>query len=236
MDNIRRLSGNIYSLRVLHKGCATLEHAIAEQKTHRWEPYVPTHFIYSFVSFNTLYNVDWSDSLNRGYVRSQHYTATEHSKIDAYIDFCCQDEEFLQTYKDFFVDYIVAHYDVDDILRRLKFIQVDRRYSNGSIWNQELIDKFYNACEECLKGQQFNKDIIKIIIDFVYKVRCNLFHGIKSMDELNDPYQQVRLDIYSLFTIAINQMVFSYIDYLNKKDIINDFDNLIEDLKWSCRK
>jgi hypothetical protein len=52
------------------------------------------------------------------------------------------------------------------------------------------------------------------------------------MDELNVPSQQIRLDIYSLFIIAINQMVFSFIEYKDGRGITKGFSSLIELLRW----
>lgn len=234
MNNGRRL--NVFSLRVLHKGCATLEHAIAEQNTQRWEPYVPTHFIYSFVAFNTLYNVDWDKSVDIKKIwihKSTKYNRiTEHDKIDAYISFCCQDEDFLQEYKEFFIGYITAHYNTNDLLKQLKQIREDKQ-PNGSIWDKEYIDNFHNTCKECFVNNVFNEEVVRVFVDFIYSVRCNLFHGVKGMNELNDQSQQVRFDIYSLLIIAINQMIFSYLDYRDGKDITSGFETLIKDLKWN---
>ena len=65
---------------------------------------------------------------------------------------------------------------------------------------------------------------------FIYKIRCNIFHGAKTLKELHNPLQKKRIDIYAVFMIAINQMVFSYIDYLNGIDITYEFDSLRKDL------
>ena len=65
---------------------------------------------------------------------------------------------------------------------------------------------------------------------FIYKIRCNIFHGTKTLKELHNKSQQKRIDIYTVFLIAINQMVFSYIDYLIYEDITYEFDSLRKDL------
>lgn len=230
----RLTEGSLFCLKELHKNSATLQHAIL--KRNEWEPYVPTHFIYSFFTFNTLYNVNWEESIDYGQIRThlsnRYNTITEHDKINSYIDFCCQDEEFLDIYKEFFVQYITRHYRAEDILSEFRNIQVDRRYSNGSLWRQQDINEFIDACAKCLNDNAINQEIIESIVGFIYKVRCNLFHGVKGMDELNVPSQQIRLDIYSLFIIAINQMVFSFIEYKDGRDITKGFSSLIELLRW----
>ena len=213
----------------IHEGCAKLEHAI--KLGCQWEPYIPTHFIYAFFTFNTLYNIDWDKSLNCGDLRNWHKSKTEHEKISSYIDFCCQDDCFLKDYKVFFIKYVTRKYNYSEILEELKCIEMDRRYSNGAINNTTLISNFNNACSLCLTEDVFDQEAIDTIIRFVYKIRCNLFHGVKTMEDLKYPSQQKRLEIYSSFVVAINQMVFSYLEYLKGDDITKSFDNLLERLK-----
>ena len=46
--------------------------------------------------------------------------------------------------------------------------------------------------------------------------------------------QQTRLEIYSMFLIAINQMIFSYLEYKKSGNgIENSFDSLLRTLKWN---
>ena len=74
------------------------------------------------------------------------------------------------------------------------------------------------------------EEFCRRIVTFIYKIRCNIFHGAKTLKELHNPLQKKRIDIYAVFMIAINQMVFSYIDYLNGIDITYEFDSLRKDL------
>ena len=230
-ENAKRLLGCTYTLRMVHEGSASLEHAIL-QSGSRWEPYVPTHFIYAFFSFNTLYNINWNDSLAYGYVRSQRSRMSDHEKIAHYLSFCCKEKDFLQKYKDFFIRYLTMHHSPAVILEELDKIQVDGRYSNGSVTNPQDILKFRNACKDCLIRGMFDKEVIERIIEFVYKIRCNIFHGTKTMQDMNNPSQQIRLDIYSSFIVAINQMIFSYLEYKRGDDITANFDYTLKRLEW----
>ena len=220
-------------LSYIHGESARKEHAIMQG--NEWEPYIPTRFIYSFFTFNTLYNIDWKLSLERRNLYNFNSAPTEGDKYTKYLDFCCNEEEddFLIEYKDFFIRYVTANFSPDFILEELKKIQLDRKYSRGGINEQGKIDDFITACEKCLKGNCLSKDILKCIIDFIYKIRCNLFHGVKTMQDLQSEHQQIRLNIYSTFIVAINQMVFSYLEYLRGDDITEGFDSLLKRLEWN---
>ena len=234
MYNANKLHANIIPLYHIHRDSASSNHAILNSE-RRWKRFIPTNFIYVFFTFNTLYNVDWEQSLRIGrkwIILNNREDIYEFDKIEQYINFCCKDEEFLKIYKDFFRKYVTHRYSSGQILSELHQIQVDKPFSNGRIWNEDIITHFLNVCHNFLENDIFDKHFIKGVARFVYYIRCNLFHGVKTMDMLNEPAQQIRLEIYTLFIIAINQMVFSYIEYLNGCDINKSFSALIDVLKW----
>lgn len=234
MYNANKLYANIIPLYHIHRDSASSNHAILNSE-RRWKRFIPTNFIYVFFTFNTLYNVDWEQSLRIGrkwIILNNREDIYEFDKIEQYINFCCKDKEFLKIYKDFFRKYVTHRYSSGQILSELHQIQVDKPFSNGRIWNEDIITHFLNVCHNFLENDIFDKHFIKGVARFVYYIRCNLFHGVKTMDMLNEPAQQIRLEIYTLFIIAINQMVFSYIEYLNGCDINKSFSALIDVLKW----
>ena len=102
--------------------------------------------------------------------------------------------------------------------------------TGGAIKTQDFIDRFRDAWNEILTSKTLKEEFCRRIVTFIYKIRCNIFHGAKTLKELHNPLQKKRIDIYAVFMIAINQMVFSYIDYLNGIDITYEFDSLRKDL------
>ncbi len=225
-----RLYERLYINRGIHEMCATLEHAIKEANI--WKPYIPTHFIYAFFTFNNLYSIDWENSLrDDDYSVFSNEEYTESFMINKYISFCCQDRKFLSIYNKFFIKYVVGNNTIDEILNELQYIEIDKN-PNGGIKSKEQIDKFITSCSNCLKGIKFNKYNISNIIFFIYKIRCNLFHGTKDINKLKDPRQQRRLNIYTSIIIAMNQMAFSYLQYSRGDNITEGFDRLLKRLEW----
>lgn len=218
-----KLDSKLNPLWAIHQECAKREHA--KEFKGEWAPYVPTHFIYAFFTFNTLYNINWKKSIEDiKYFEGM----TEIKKIEKYLGYCCSNEKFLSRYKEFFIKYIEHHCDIDLMFEELKKIKPDNKI-NGSL-DEDTLEKFITACERCFTYQEFDETILNDIAIYIYKIRCNLFHGVKTLEDLQSPSQQIRLDIYSLFIIAINQMIFSYKSYQNGEVI--GIAKLIEQLEW----
>lgn len=223
--NLRQLldSDSLSMLRSIHKDSAGLEHAIWNQG--KWQSYIPSHFIYAFFTFNTLYNIDWKSSIKNGSI-CLHTEPGDLKKMYRYLNFCNCDE-FLVQYREFFVQYIEEHWDIDEVLAKF-----ERIYPDDSV-TEDILNNFKSACKRCFKDGECNREILDHIVTLIYKIRCNLFHGHKTLEELSNTYQQERLDIYSVMIIAINQMVFSYLQYLNNERMSQcDIELLIERLRW----
>jgi len=226
MNDVNVLLDKIATLRGIHKDSATMAHAILRNKDDDWQPYIPTHFVYAFLTFNTLYNFDWEQSLQRGEL-CEFDELNERDKIYKYISFCCGDKNFCRIYKTFFLRYVTQCYCKEKILEEFEKITSDSWIKDG------LLQGFLQVCQECLAGQ-LNLYIVNKIAFFIYKIRCNLFHGKKTLEDLKNEEQQTRLEIYSMFLIAINQMIFSYLEYKKSGNgIENSFDSLLRTLKWN---
>lgn len=207
------LLGRVYDLQMVHNGAASMEHAI---RTYggRWQSYVPTRFIYSFFAFNSIYSIDWSESLSKELlVNFDNDDVREADMYHKYIDFCFQDKKFVSIYSEFFFKYIKSAFTTGEIIGEFKKIKVDRN-ANGGIYTQDFIDRFLIACEGCFDGRNFTKRNCLMMVKFIYKIRCNIFHGSKTLQDMHDPSQQKRIEIYTAIIIAVNQMVFSYLEYL----------------------
>mgnify|MGYP003312042369 CR=1 FL=1 len=106
----------------------------------------------------------------------------------------------------------IKDYLINDILPFWLNHAIDEK--NGGIYTQDFIDRFLIACEDCFDGRNFTKRNCLTMVKFIYKIRCNIFHGSKTLQDMHDPSQQKRIEIYTAIIIAVNQMVFSYLEYL----------------------
>lgn len=229
------LKSQMHNLQVLHQDLASLEHAIRDNDD-KWQEFTPSRFIYTFFTFNTLYTIDWEESFAKGelisYDDEDYPKKTKDEKLSdgnryhRYVDFCFSDKKFVRIYSEFFFDFIGQTYSKEEITKSLEKIKPDDS-SSGTIKTQEFIDSFREAWDKILNANTLKEGYCRRIITFIYKIRCNIFHGSKTIKEMHDRAQKKRIDIYTVFMIAINQMVFSYINYLiDGEKITYDFDYL----------
>ena len=236
------LKSAAFSLEKVHKGAAQLRHGIWNYKIDDWDVFFPSHFIYSFLAFNSLYNVDWFASYDSRRIitipkvqkRTQYgyklVDDTEGNKQEKYLSFCFRDSHFVELYKEFFIKCVLRGNSVSDIQGILMKIQLDG-HSNGAVRTEQYVNRFRGTVDDLLCRNRFKKENIATILDFLYSIRCNLFHGVKSVDEIIDYRQQDRFDVYASIIISLNQMVFSYLEYLIKGDSFTEqFGNLYKQL------
>lgn len=230
---IDKLDRELRQLRLLMNDSARLEHAVYayEPVSDRkcWVPFVPTRFIYSIFTFNMLCNIDWKDSIEVGRIiefdsglRDKSTGVSDSYKIREYLEFCFGDVDFVSSRKEWFADTVLGGMTADEILSELKKIQRDRdRYgrinNNGNVRAVSFIDNFYESVRSLLVESKFNSDNITNTYNFIYKIRCNIFHGVKTITEMMDPDQQTRLEIYSRFLYAANSIVFDYLQYIAER-------------------
>ena len=212
-DFAKRIRSDLFNLEIIHRGVASMHHGI--MVNDRWIDYYPTHFVYSFFAFNSLYNVNWEKSLTEGQLSTFGRNEYEYTKQDLFINFCFNDTVFTDIYKPYFLRFITSNCSADEIISRLKEISF-RGMPRG------LREDFISNCQILLSQGTFNRGLLYDIIFFLYKIRNNVFHGAKSVKDMEDLGQQDRLNIYSSIIIGINQMVFSYLDYIIAPDRIKN--------------
>lgn len=237
-ENIEKLYKSIENLRFIHTETIRLQHGI---KRDYWAPYNPTLFMYVYYCFNTLYSINWQESLKSGVV---HYfdedrdedesRSSERFKFNKMISFCFyKPETFATEFRDKFIKIITNEFNRDEIFNIINTIRIDQ-HPLGNI-NDDTIDIFKNNVKRLLVDRIFNFETIKEISNFIYLIRNNIFHGTKTLEDMLQKEHKAKLLLYSYFIIAINQMLFSYIDYLYRKytrrEVYNSYNTLISILQ-----
>jgi hypothetical protein len=168
-----------------------------------------TPFVYQFFIYNSLYQVDWPASIQTGALQ-YHPTRDEEQSQAAF-------EEFLQN----------ASSSIPDALNRA-FADIEVLNIAGS-WTMIVPDpliteeqgtKFLNdlrAFQRNLRGlrrahhpAQVSEvfPYIRELRGFIYRVRCNIFHGRKSLSEVGEPSQNERIKVYYLFLNGLVTLFF----------------------------
>lgn len=229
----KEFSDSIETMFTIHVDTASTEHGIRTIGAEGgYRKFTPTSFVYAFFEFNILYNYDWYQSINKGrliafddddyepgtniekffYKTDDGLKITEKNKIRLFIQFCFGDRNFALGYREKFYKILSKIYTDNEIKIAVsqKTIEVDETIK------QDDIDKFLKALYNILDAggkDSFKYDITDCLL-FIYKIRCNLFHGHKTIRDIEgNPNQRTKLAIYFYFIIAVCQMLYSYLDY-----------------------
>ena len=239
---VKALSNEIHSLKEIHLSVTKIQHGI-NTENKGWIDYFPSQFVYSFFTFNTLYNINWRESLRYGiwqsYIKTQEPNSKscriyEETKQKYYTNVCLgKNNEFAEFFRPLFFKIVYHGYSPELIRTVLKGVKIDQS-DNGRI-DENKKTSFIMQFEELYLPTGFTQEAIYNVIHFLYLVRCNLFHGTKDWKEIQNLSQQIRFRIYANIMTAINQMVFSMIDFsTNKAQLLRDpsiyYDRVIREL------
>lgn len=224
---------NLKSLEELLGNVKNAKHALMAGK-HSRNPFSPTGFMYMYATFNTLYNINWSETFEREkivYYDSEKITQTD--MICQMLAFCCNDARWKPDYVETLIKDMTEGRDTNKIIETLKGFELDKPYygscesldekseqleKRGFFKIQGQKTSFINAVKNLLEHKNVTSDNLKKIATTIYGVRCNIFHGVKGFDLMKEPKQEERLKIYTNFLYAISKMVLYYAlkEYENK--------------------
>lgn len=239
-ENHHQFLDAIDTMYTIHKDTATLEHGIKTIGQEKFRRFTPTSFVYAFFEFNVLYNYKWEESLNTNSLifydddaepyKDNEWTP-EKEKIGKFIRFCFSNTSFVKQYRSSFLTILLHRYNEDEIIEAIHTITPDQFISENDK------EEFTNACINLLDDERsgdFQKNL-RICIFFIYKIRCKVFHGKKTIRDIEDDVnQRIKLTIYFYFIIALCQMFFSNLDYCkipyNHGKTCKSYDILCEEL------
>ena len=212
-NNVNRIYDYSENLRWLHFQTIGLQHGIRFDEHSIWEKYNPTHFLYAFFCFNTFYSIDWVKSLIDGRITNFGRSITEGEKYTCLLDFCFENEDFCEDFKDKFISIITTELTKGQIFDIIETIKRDVHYL-GNIKREEDIEDFKDAVHSLFDSETLEIDDVETIISFIYKIRNNIFHGTKTLQDMLLIEHQTKLLFYTYFVLAVNQMLFSYLDFI----------------------
>jgi hypothetical protein len=211
-QKMNQLRDQIDELYAVHYLCMNIDHGI-QYSLRPWKLFIPSSFVYSFFTFNTIYSFDWIESFahkkpiewkSEESNDDKPKSPSEPKKFNGYVEFLYK--RLGKEFPSLFHKYLTAYLEiVDNPCMRLKEIVPDSRI------DQELSESFQKhfglVWEKKVQGKS-HKDSIKKIAFFVYRVRNNIFHGEKNTVQMMEDNQQERLKIYAGILSCLNHLLF----------------------------
>lgn len=203
----------ICKMHKMHQDNATLDYYAKDQGGQYVSIMPMTPFVFEFFIYNALYQVDWPDSLDTECVKS-HPSRDEGRKQNKLEDFLkpyiredprLLSEAFLPIRHlplegdglEVQSDSLISAEDGLRFFDRLRELQT--RLSNTDQQGEfQWVDSLFRLIRKCRR--------------YIYKVRCNIFHGSKTLGETYDPGQRKRICVYLTFLRCMTGLFFSVCD------------------------
>lgn len=201
---------------------------VNDQRHTRVEPYEPSMFIFSYFTFNTLYNIYWKTTVSNGCSKTEsNKKKSELARINDYLEYIWNANkpdkiavEFSKTIEHVIQQYLVekgiaphSTSTKDWITGNMRdFILVfNKENDKENKFTEKERDNFKNYIAKPFDNEILELSEIKHIVNIIYLIRCNLFHGAKDPEFFEDNHQKERFVIYAAVLTAINQLLFSTI-------------------------
>jgi hypothetical protein len=208
VDNIKRI----------HDDNTELEHFAKSKNSQTSFSTMPiTAFIYEFFIYNSLYSVDWKESIKNNQISSFREKGTkeeeQQNKFVNYLKEIAKDN--LGTFKLSFQK--LADENIED---KWTDVDPDNKANGITIECGKAFFENLKVLQSLIKSdkpfteERLNKAIPRILdcIKFIYRVRCNIFHGSKHIGETKYA-QKKHIEVYHLF---LNCLVSSFLQHINK--------------------
>jgi hypothetical protein len=209
---MKKVRDQIDELYAVHCLCMNINHGI-QFSNRQWKLFIPSSFVYSFFTFNTIYSFDWFktceleqpvswDSDNASCKEPK--PPSEPKKFRKYIDFLYK--RLGENLPGFFYKHLIDSIgSINDPCKELEYIILDKRIDKTV--SESFQKHFSLVWNKKVEGKKHKKSL-KEIAYFVYLVRNNIFHGEKNTMKMMDDKQQVRLRIYAGILSSLNQLLF----------------------------
>jgi len=103
--------------------------------------------------------------------------------------------------------YYLGLFNIDNPHNELKYINTTNENKKIKNLREQFPGKFNRLMTAKLEVINF-LEISNVLYPYIYKVRCNLFHGSKTRIQLLDGTQKLRLLIYTELHIITSDMLF----------------------------
>ena len=175
-------------------------------------------FVYQFFIYNSLYQIDWPTSLLSGKIQEFQSKADDVNQA-AFENYVFDRLRSMQEAKRInAIGRAFMEIEAKPVNTNWATVIPDARISveNGRKYFNNLRN-FKNSLRQLRNTN--NPDIIPRIFTyvtelriFVYDVRCNIFHGRKSLKDAAEPNQDKRIELYYLFLRGLVTLFFVTMD------------------------
>ena len=204
------IKSNLESIEISHALASNYNHGISKKENRessgQWDMFEPTRFVYAFFAFNMLYSIDWKSKLKIETKTAQRVSSrvTAKDQVSSLV-------EFINYYSPSAFEESLAKLDSKrDMFSEVLKLNLDENISKPSriMRNETIASAFLiSASKFSSKNQLDSKDHF-VMLEMIYAVRNNLFHGNKRAHEMKENGHLKRLIHYANIILATNDSFF----------------------------
>jgi len=180
-----------------------------------WQHFEPTAFLYAYTAFNSLYTYDWQLSMHASGEEAVERGGKEEKRINRFIGFTLEQAEH-QTY---FLDRLraIAPSSGRSVVEELDGLKPLPTLGKAS---HDLRPQVIAITRALYANERRNvREDAKVLFKAVYRTRCNIFHGRKTvLDLADDNPQLVRIGIFRQMIVALIDTFFYKVNKLRGWD------------------
>lgn len=181
-----------------------------------------TAFVYQFFLYNSLYQIDWDSSFrNNELIYHKNYTNQTSDGLKEWQQ-QSEFEKFMQKRDMTCTHLLTAFQPLSKIQLNGNWTSVipdERVRSNdGHHFFRRMRElKMMASSNEASKTVDSLYDDVGKCRSFVYTIRCNIFHGSKTLGQIHDPNQKQRINVYFEFLHGLMSAFFNIVKVENKR-------------------
>ncbi len=205
-----RYADLIDTLHAAHMDNARLRYYARGPMNREFSQMPLTPFIYEFFLFNSLYQIDWSASNGKSGLVSHPHEKTEVWKQGRFVKFL---RDHSKTNPELLQRAFNPINDIDELGGSWTRVSADSRISDADgvkffAHIRELQDLLRgNPSTSSLKISNSRPDLDGCV-EYINKVRNNIFHGSKTLGDSADRNQKRRIEVYELFLKGLTSLFF----------------------------
>lgn len=193
-----------------------MSHAIRRRPDEDWQLFTPSQFIYAFFVFNALYTLRLQDLSKDASVRPLDYgnlprTPREREQIKRLLRFAFEDDAQSRGFQVLRAAFGRAGLSFQETRRRLAGITVSNasRVTKADAGNMRKLVALLDGRAERPLAQ------LGGVLDFIYQVRCNVFHGLKTSVHAPEVAQCERFEVYTCVLQGVCEAAFGRAENLH---------------------
>jgi len=175
------------NIEALNKTNSSFDHGI--KIADQWVSFATTRFVYSYFTFNYIFSIDWEKSFKNNsihYWNDNELITKEEDQFKAYLKFIDSklDNSKITTFSSRINSYL-DKVGVNNIEESLNGIDITKRTKKIGKLKTQFIQTFLKLKKQpCSCSDFYNPTCL--LVNFIYSVRCNLFHGSKNVVRIID--------------------------------------------------